>query len=261
MTATTPTYLPVTQADAIENKISQSVKISKQLMKAELEKRVASLEVQFATAQASRRAAANLFNAALEANLTREVRANIMADGELTRFRKIFNKFSKSDKDDNDSGYFDINGDMIREIETRHVGEMLRNPERFKVLFAKEYENYIKYSMVAVTVDLHIRDYDFDRHGQDEYLGYEVSVELSTQTKDFLAQWRDENITADGLGSQLAELSCKLEGIDQVAEQMEAQLLVQELNKTDEGREALKTAGELVGDMLGETPSLLQLGA
>ena len=251
-------YVPVTHAAAVENKIQNSVKISKQLMKSELKRRIGELDAELDQAETNRRLTRELFEAAAKTLIKRETTAIVGKDGELTRMRNFFNKFSTVIKEEADH-YFDTNADMIRDIDTTHAIGCMTGNGHYAAAFPDDHRAYTEHGLLPVSVELHIRDYESSTYHAEDYLGFTIAI----PTHKSIEALRDTAVEAKGiataLNTKLHDLRQKLEGIDQVAEQMEAQLLVQELGKTDEGKEALRTAGELVGEMLGETPMLLRL--
>lgn len=254
-------YLPVTEAAAVENKISNSVKISKQLMRSELKKRIATDEEKVRELDINQSAVSGLVDEFIKALITPEVKRNINADSEFTRFRNIFNKFSTIDAEDLGSEYFSTNSKMIRNIETGHVRAcLLGRGLVFGAAFPEDHKLFVEHQIVTVPVELGVRDYDEGGYHSDSYLGYEIGIPAPKELLDIVETYQKATADHKEALSALDAMREKLEGIDQVAEQMEAQLLVQELSKSDEGKLALQTAGDLVGDMLGETPDLLRLG-
>lgn len=255
-----PEYLPVTEAAAVENKISNSVKISKQLMRSELKKRIAEDELKVSDLEASERAASRLVNDFIETLVVREVKHNINNDREFTRFRNIFNKFSTIDPEDLGSEYFSTNCKMISSINENLVRNCILGTRHFEATWPQEHKLYQEHKIITVDVELKVRDYDTGGYHSESYLGYQVGVPAPKELIEMVEKYKQAKAECGEAKKALESMKDKLDGIDQVAEQMEAQLLVQELNKSDEGRLALKTAGNLVGEMLGETPDLLRLG-
>ncbi|URQ88246.1 hypothetical protein J8Z28_20385 [Pseudoalteromonas sp. SCSIO 43088] len=250
-------YLPVTQAAAVETKIQNSVKISKQLMKSELKKRIDDLTKEEREADTKLSVARDLVKMATRTLVEKHAMDYVARDGELTRIRNFFNKFSCIERDSAEK-YFDKNTDMVRCVETGLAESCMLGTSNFKNMWPEYQKQFEEDGTLNLTVELRIRDYETtDYH--ENYLRFDLDFhateelyKLSDAFKEAEEKWRE-------LSNKLDSLKEKLNGIDQVAEQMEAQLLVQELSQSEEGRLALETAGQLVGDMLGETPTLLQL--
>lgn len=251
-------YVPVTQAAAIENKIQSSVKISKQLMKSELKSRINELDTELDQATRANHLANELFETAANTLIKRETTELVRKDGELTRMRNFYNKFSTVIKEEADH-YFDTNVDLIRDIETSHALGCMKGNGHYAAAFPDDHRAYTEHGLLPVSVELRIRDYESSSYHSDDYLGFSIAIPTHKAIEELRDKALEAKDIAAALNTKLHDLRQKLGGIDQVAEQMEAQLLVQELGKTDEGKEALRTAGELVGEMLGETPMLLRL--
>lgn len=246
---TTDKYLPVTEATAIENKIGNSVKISKQLMKSQLKAKIKETREQLDNHTKTYTDMVNKFKEEAEASIRGQILLSMSNDSEFSRFRNFYNKFSAYSK--KDSSYFAAtNMELIDSISVYSpIRDMLRNE-----LKGEDLKDFTKHQLLEIQVDLKIFDYD----GED-YLGYTQKVHIND---DLIGQLANIEKFVDVLNTYTAkytELSEKLDNIDAVAEEMEAQLLVQELNKTEDGKEALKLAGNLVGGMLGETPELLNI--
>ena len=255
-------FVPVTQAQSTETKINQSVKISKQLMKAELKKRMVALKVQY---ELSKKETADLhskFLNQLKSNVTAQARMAIANDGELTRFRNLYTKFSRfDDKESKDFPAFTNNLDMVKEINWEDIATYVK--PHFDTVWIKFRQNFLL-GNTEVQIDLvlpdRIHEDDSDRYSSEPMenpLYFDQIIHVNQDLIDKLFEFEEKETATKELNLQYNEVDNKLTNIDAVAEDMEARLLVQELAKTDEGKAALAVAGELVGDMLGDVPALL----
>lgn len=246
---TTNKYLPVTEATAIENKIGNSVKISKQLMKSQLKVKIKEAKEQINNHTETYNDMVTKFKDEAEEAIRSQILLSMSNDKEFSRFRNFFNKFSAYSRE-NSHFYATTNIELIASIGTyTPIRDMLKND-----FVGEALEDFTKHQLVEIQVELKLFDYD----GED-YLGYSQKVHINDDLIGQLANIEKFKDVLNTGAAKYQELSEKLDNIDAVAEEMEAQLLVQELSKTEDGKEALKLAGNLVGGMLGETPELLNI--
>jgi hypothetical protein len=255
-------FTPVTVQQNTEYQISNSVKIGKQLMKSEFKKRIETLSEKFKDLDESYEKLKKIFENKINLEIERQVNMSISNNSEVTRFRNLFTKFSRyNGSDEENFPKFKNNLDFLESFDT-HL---------FRRLWLKEsatedcstFQNFIK-GEVFVNVHLNVLD-NFNEETDSDYissmekLGYGQDVAVSQDTIDLYfacVKVLDESVF---VSSELSKVKQKLKNIDSVAEEMEAQLLVNELSKTEQGKKALEITGNLVGEMLGTVPALLDL--
>jgi hypothetical protein len=256
-------YIPVTQQQATESKISNSVKISKQLMKSELKKRITVLLAEYEELIATSEKLKESFKNQLNSEIKRQVHMYMNNDSELTRFRNLFAKFSRyNGNDEKNYPKFKNNLDMLDSFCTGYIYKSL-----FKISSVNSscpvYSEFLKgRCLVNVNlkmIDNHNDDIDSNYISNMEKLGYGQPVQISQDTVDMYLLCVTTAKKASVVNVKHKQVTLQLADIDAVAEEMEAQLLVSELRKTEEGHEALKIAGDLVAGMLGDIPTLLQV--
>lgn len=254
--------LPVTAQQATEAKIANSVKISKQLMKSELKKRMKALDEQRSTARADANALHDYFSVMLNNEVKRQVNMELQNDGQITRFRNLYTKFSRFNSDDKDFPKFESNLEMLQSF---NMSDITCNLFRSSVY--DKNEDYVSFLLgnASLTVNLRIPDRS---HENDNYfgdldthnpLGYIQHVGISQGVRDIYHSCKELNAITEKADEKYHDVLEKLEGIDEVAEEMEATLLVNELKQSDEGMSALRIASDLVEGMLGDKPELLNL--
>jgi hypothetical protein len=254
-------FIPVTQQQATESKIGNSVKISKQLMKSELKKRIASLTDEHKDATDYYDNLSKGFHKELHSTVERQVHTSLINNSDITRFRNLFAKFSTFNGDDPCLPKFTSNFDMLKDFRIEDITYHLFKKETEEV---DEVFSEFLLGRATVNVNFSIPDRftsdDEDNYASDlETLGYGQPVQISQDLRDKYHLCVEAHTVKLELNSKRHKVKEKLSNIDDVAEEMEAQLLVQELSQTEEGKAALKIAGNLVGDMLGDTPALLSV--
>lgn len=253
----TDNYLPVTREQSLETKISQSVKISKQLMKAELKKRMDAALEEYQEARRTESLLSDSCLKLLQSTVKRQVEMGLQNDSEITRFRNLFNKFSAF-HDDPENGFkpFLTNTDLLRDFDISGMWSKLSNPtSEHNIDFRQKFLS----GESEVAVDLNIVDrIDEDEHyNYFPFLGYIQPIGISDEVIGAYKLYAESFVDCKELNNKYNTLEKKLNNLDTVTEEMEARLLVQELTKSDEGKQALNIAGELVGEMLGDVPALL----
>jgi hypothetical protein len=256
-------FTAVTAQQNTEHQISNSVKIGKQLMKSEFKKRIETLSEKYKDLDGSYEEWKKTFRNQLNIEIERQVNMSISNDSEVTRFRNLFTKFSRYNGDDEENfPKFKNNLDFLESFDA----SLLTRKLWLKESATKDcpvFQNFVK-GKVFVNVylnvlDNHNEDTDSDYITNMEKLGYGQNVVISQDTVDLYFVCVKVLDEANSVSSELSKVKYKLTNIDSVTEEMEAQLLIQELSKTKEGKAALEVTGNLVGNMLGTVPALLNL--
>lgn len=250
-------YVPVTKQAATEATIVNSVKIGKQLMKSELNKLMANALVRYEQLKKESSELNHTFQHKLKENTERQVRTELANSSEMTRFRNLHRKLTRyTDEPKGEAPAFDTNLSLLREITFPDVLNL-----RPSSSVGKEVRAQFLAGSISVTVDLEIQDYAYDDEDDGynlQYLGYTLECYVPAEIITLFQEALAKEVEMMEANHHYNDLERKLKNIDQVAEDMEARLLAKELSKSETGQEALRIAGELVGDMLGEVPALLQ---
>ncbi|CAM0033129.1 hypothetical protein VPHD496_0045 [Vibrio phage D496] len=255
-------FVPVTEAQAVETKISNSVKISKQLMASELTKRTEQLLEEYKVADATARIREQAFFTLSRDAIKRQVKLAVNNDGTLTRFRNLFKEMSLMQDDEDRDVTWKTNSDVIKLDELADNLHVIQNYVQDISSYwgiEEDKEAWVTHQLVTVDVKTIFPDLNFNgHHGMyDNYLSFTLRFEICSDALEQLDLYVTAAKEARALNDQYNAIETKLKNIDKVAEEMEAKLLVQELAKTEEGKAALGVASDLVGEMLGETPVLL----
>ncbi|CAM0056453.1 hypothetical protein VPHK479_0045 [Vibrio phage K479] len=258
----TNNFVPVTEAQAVETKISNSVKISKQLMVSELTKRTEQLLEEYKAADVAAHIRSQAFFMFAREDIARQVRLLVNNDGKLTRFRNLYKDMSLMQDADDREVEWKTNVDIIK---MDSIDENLQTIQTEVSTGAAHWvdkedkEAWVNHKMVTVDVKTIFPDLNFNgHHGMyDNYLGFSLRFEIPDKALEQLDLYVEASKNARALNEQYNAMETKFKNIDKVAEEMEAKLLVQELAKSEEGKAALGIASDLVSEMLGETPVLL----
>ena len=228
-------------------------------MKSELKKRLTASLKEHDAIRDMAAIAQETFTKVFSKDVIRQVKLALANDGELTRFRNLYSKFSMFNGTDEDHPKMSNNLEMYSSTcMTVILNSVLTTRPSTK---SEEITAEFLLGRAEVGVELIIPDRpeDHDHSYNKDYLGYTQPIGVSTEIIELYFTYRELEDKRMALNQEYITLELKLKDIDAVAEEMEAQLLVNELSKTDEGRAALEIAGNLVGDMLGDKPALLDL--
>lgn len=255
-------YLQVTAQQQIQDKITNTSKISKQLLKSQLTVKKKELFQSYKDVNKEAREAYINMTETIKELAVKAGHAWVSNDADVTRFRNLFAKFSRfSDLDCQDFPKFTSNLSMVQEITV---------PDLYKLGCVSEDQSKLTNKVIAekvidIEVNFAIPDRmhadDAAQYPDDEYdnpLGFALPMNLAAEHVSLITTYIDLNQRARQLNVAYNDVDRQLMNIDSVTEEMEAQLLVQELSKTDEGKEALAVAGNLVSNMLGDTPPMLE---
>lgn len=252
----TTTIVPVTQAEATQTNITYASKVGKQVLKHQLKKQRVALEEELAASKEVLREAmaGNMFTRMLST----VAKAAVEADPKLTTMRNILNELLDHDFEEEhalSSNWNLING----EINDSYILEQIRG----EAYYNHEETWYIKSVVEKGYIELKIElpmEFCIDQdHGTHVSPTYILKVNLDDEWKVRIAtvyECRKKNIN---IRKDMIRLDLKLADIDNLVEEMEAKLLVRELQSSSEGKAVLDIASSMVQDMLdGNLPPLLE---
>jgi hypothetical protein len=240
------------QHEALTNKIGYSAKIGKQVLKQQLSAELKKCNARLTEIRDNCVKTHKEYNTELYQYLMSKLQLAVRNDGAIARLRNVFKEMF--DKDTLPAELMSnwafvqqehIHGDARSSLHGMLNGDMLKR--------------HVEKEEARVHYNLHIgffnERYDADRDGvliytQDISLTNEL-IELAKQALASLTEWEEERDTYSLLRS-------KLRDIDNTVEQMEAELLVNELNSSEEGRKVLEITSNIVKQMLGDTPPMLE---
>lgn len=241
------TIVPVTQAQITETQINYSTKIGKQVMKAELSKRIAmALGVKVLAEDAKDKEWKSL-RQDVYIELRGKVELSIKNDGDITRLRNLYNKFSSLPSHDQAGN----NWQAHKDDNCRGVAYGLLDNQNKR-------EEARAAGCVEINVELRFGDYDTfnDRHGEWEPLGYSEEIAISQDIRDRLFAYT--GLCSEYVDADIAYERAKreLDNIDATVEAMEAKLLINELQASAKGQEVLNVTTDMVQEMLGDVPPM-----
>jgi len=229
--------LPVTQHEQTTNIIGYSAKIGKQVMKAQLEKQIQgfSEQLQDLTKQKNDHFEFDAFVKYLKNKLALEIEN----DSEIFNLRTALNFFL------HESDEFLSNRDLVDDAECGCAARRIKDGH-------KPSDNCIQ-----IRVDLKVDTRDEESY--DNQISYYCQIELDDYWIKHIEELHVITDAIEEIDESKRALTDKLRNIDEMVEQMEAQILVDHLAKTDEGQKILEVTSKMVSSVLGETPAMLSM--
>lgn len=254
--------LPVTKAEVVETNINYSAKIGKQVLKTQLKERLEVCRNNVTMAEANLHLLAQPFRVELEKRLKNQLQMCITNDGEISRFRNFLNKFTEEDiqdvKKSKSNWEFVDEHDVSSTLHALFGGgyssagtKMMRDD-----LFKEE----------TLTFDLKLKafaymgSYDEPQHNPEKQVSVSYDLPIVKSELDTLRKVIEAEEVLATKHTEVNNVRTQLDSVDDLVERMEAKLLVDELASTEDGKKVLAVTSDLVTDMLGDTPELLQLG-
>lgn len=246
--------VPVTKQEMTQTNINYSTKIGKQVMKAELKSRYSKATDELNEAKTAVQSFTDVAHQELKGFLKSRLKFAMRSDSEMTRLRNLLNKFMPID-----AVNYKTNMDLISDS---GISDALRNLVCLGSMNSHERE-YLKGIIEKEKVGLSVA-FDFGRPDEDCYdnfceFAFDLNVSLFADQLELLKtrlSLEEKRTTAQE--KQIA-IATQLENIDNVVEEMEAKLLINELNSTEQGKAVLNVTSEMVSNMLGDKPALLNL--
>lgn len=254
-----PNVVPVTQQEAVQTNITYSAKIGKQVMKSQLQQRLKKAEDDKIVADACLQVTQTKFLTLTNEELKKKAKLSIMQDGDITRFRKLYERFSLCVGDDSCEVTWKNNVDLIKNIDCHELHSALGINHAMASQITKAKKLILDEGQTEVVVELAIPDLDASDGYTNQWLQYEETISLSNESIELFKETLKCKKERDVASEKLRNIRSQLDNIDQVAEEMEAKLLVNELTKSAEGQAVLAVTSEMVSQMLGETPPMLDL--
>jgi len=249
MTNTT-VLAPMTSAEHTSNKISQATKIGKQVMKSELKKayEIAEQATKVPISQLS--ALTEKWSVSISRFLDSKIASALANDSELDGMVRFINMTcARGDNAETPFTWEDLIDTSSSNWATKAICGGVAHGSTPKGL-----ATIIEKGVVWVDITFAFR---FDSPRDTQTASYRLAVPLTDDlinvAQQRLVLLNDHKAAKD----YLAVLGAKMSNIDAVVEEMEANLLVKELQGSVEGQEVLDITSALVTQMLGDTPKLL----
>lgn len=239
--------MPVTRDHQVQVNIGYAAKISKQVLRSQLKDRIAKLS----QSVKEQREQANevLDTGKLTSYLNEQVEKSLSSDGDLTRLRRLVNKFMVDDEEHN----FPTNASLVKSISARREASRYTAARSDSDAIVRLMEE----GHFSVGVDLRLIP---DIEGVfTEECGFEAVIPLNDEWKDKIQKHVAMYDEIYRIENEVSDLKDKLANIDELVEEMEAKMLVEELRSSEEGKRVLSISASIIGDALGETPELLSL--
>lgn len=162
----------------------------------------------------------------------------------------------------------------INELRDDHEAEIKSNDEmlvdssvfRMNYIFhsgsyTKEYARAIEEGIFYLGYAMHFGYRDAQERREDSRDSIEgefvFCVQLTKAMIEDLASVAPKLQEADRIAERQSEVRYKLRNIDETLKEIEAELLVNELSRTQRGREVLDVTSRVISNVIGETPALL----
>jgi hypothetical protein len=240
--------------------IEYSTKISKQVIIAKLNEQITTLNNESLELHNETKLLRKVYAEAFTKELQDNLQLAVDASRDITQLRRSINKFMPSDQKP-----YPNNEEFISSTGVSTTTQVLINPPNDSRHFYSSLSlNATRAQVIQQALDTKQVDIPviFDAYfggldDESERCCCEFAITLS---EDLLAKLQNIQTVYERNESnrnQITALEKKLSSIDQVIEKMEAELLVNELRKTDEGKHALSVMNGLVEGYLGDLPKLL----
>lgn len=243
-------FKPVTEQESLQSKIGNTVKIGKQVMKQQLQAELKKLDELREKTSIDVRVLHDIYRTYVNTFVKQEIHSRISRDSEVTRLRNIFRKYASG------GDTKELYGDNIKFISHINSSPMHYLTGGYITVDEKMEKQRKGDEPVDIGVSVNVGDIDEDGDHCGN-LCFEYSIYLNSEAINLLNDYLVKSNELSKLCDNCELLKDKLTNIDEVAEEMEAAMLVQELGKTEQGKQALQVASELVSSVLGKTPSLL----
>lgn len=250
--------LAVKKSEQVETQIEYSTKIGKQVLKSQLQQRFDIAVENVLKANETYKEHKSFWQESTAEFLESKNNLSIANDGEITRLRNLINRFTEHKFNNNLQMIHSNNCKFVARDIFYHEFDLKKSQEKQEKTAKKGTVTVSADFKIAIPLDVNEENLRLDCD-EFEFLGYELEIPLSDEIlqglKTSLIYYRD---TLDA-EKHLENIKQQIKNIDQVVEQMEAQLLVNELGSTEEGKKVLEVTSKLVAQMLGDTPSMLKL--
>lgn len=238
--------LPVTKDQMTQTEIGYSIKVGKQVIKKQLEQEINELIAKCETETKFRN---DTFNGSTFCRwLEDEAEKLALADPALTGLRNALDPFlTKITLNDNKDLF---NGG----ITSMAVLEGIRG--EYSHRNTGYLEEVLEKGLVEVSFEFAL---NIQSDCNDECPDAFFEIPLTDEWKTILVSYKGSKDKSKGYSKQIVELNSKLSNLDGVMEEVEATILANELRQSESGRKVLEISAGIIGDVLGKTPSLLQI--
>lgn len=240
---------PAQNHEDLSNKIGYSTKIGKQVIKAQLRERITELKASLKTAIEQNETAAEKYHAALKERVKTVLKLEVQNDRKISGIRKMLAGMFDTPPPELSSNWAFVETYSYQRYSGCYDGSRLI--ENLNKVLEKE-SVWVEFSLYCGFFNENIVA---EGGGKLEFTN---ELELTSDLIEMLTDYRDAAVDVENNRKKLNETESKLSSIDEVMEQMEAKLLVDELKASEHGRQVLSATSEIISQMLGETPALLE---
>ena len=247
--------IPVTNAVLTQTDIDYSIKIGKQTIKAKLTQEIAKINEEI---RIYREKAENIFDLSQEQVIKiikTAFKEQINNDKNLTKVRAAWNAFR--DK------HIRTNWGLVNICYLDNTANNIIRPYNGSdpKAYAKYVNDGLKISFsicVGFMPDNFKNDNsderDYEEHEDDFDFTQRISVpaKLKIDMQRMLTVLQETSV----LRNKQDALNLKLKNIDETMEEMEAKLLIQDLNRSERGKEVLELASEIISDVIEDSVQL-----
>jgi hypothetical protein len=241
---------PMTSAEMTTTKISHATKIGKQVMKSELAKALLAAKKEKESPEALLLKTYKKSHTIIERFLRGKVDLALRNDSMVNGMLK-FMEFTCS-ADSTKSGEIELD-DLIYTTDASSASSWLCGSYH-SGCSSHRMDKFIESESVNVYVTFSI---SVEIGGRDQNASMEIVVPLTDELLEAAKVRRALVRQVEEVQAKIAHIQDKIKNIDTVVEEMEANLLVKELQTSVEGQEVLDITSDLVSQMLGDTPKLL----
>lgn len=231
--------------------IKQSLIISKQVIIKEYEKEREEVQTEENCLRDEIQKKERKLTDKVEAYCRKVVKEEVKNDSDLNQLRLLTNKFSK------------VNYTRSPYIFKNNLACFSHASFPYKVtekMVKKESTSPVGSLTVGIHTHLatHGSDLEDDSYDTGGNVNWSIEIELPQFMEEAQAL-ADLRTKREALTNRYIKVSQDLNSIDKVMEELEARLLVRELQKSEEGKASLGLAHELIQETLGTTPKLLTI--
>lgn len=251
------TTVPVTQAELTNTDINHATKIGKQVIVSKLNEE---LDKAYCDMNALHKEIVDTLGVSSDLVKIMEPRFELVINNcsQMSKLRCAINTFEETPMRNNmkmvtqhllDTSCTRATNPLWLSARSKTVKPRFHPHESFKTMAASG-EMEVTYFMGVAWRN----EGEWHKDGNECYEDNSGFTETVTIPEDFLEKMRAAIPNIESLITQqetIDKLQDKLDNIDKAMEEMEAKLLVNELNRTDRGKEVLAVTNNIIGDVLG----------
>lgn len=238
---------PITQPELTQTNINYSIKIGRQVLKQKLKEEIDRLQKAITNCKDELLDISSDKVKKLRSGMQKRIITSINNDETFGLIKQLYNKLNP------EKAVSKVQDLVSTNLSSTQIMLEFIKPNTYTNI--KKYRKVLTDRYVEFPVDFILAEFNREYEEYND-LSYNIPIELTSSLLSWMNRQEKILTTMQLYQKDKDEVESKLINLDETLETIEAKLLVQELNKTDTGKDVLNTTESIISDTLNSNIAL-----